>query len=130
MLITLSNNVLSYSFHGYQTELFPTRIRARAVGFTYSFSRISTVFAAFIIGWFLNQAGSQGVFGLIAFAMLVVVISMACSVRDQQPGVGRDFALILTARPDSPIALLDDLAQAPTAARRIDPACARSPEAW
>jgi MFS transporter, putative metabolite:H+ symporter len=76
VLITLSNNILSYSFHGYQTELFPTRIRARAVGFTYSFSRISTVFAAFIIGWFLNNAGSEGVFGLIAFAMLVVVISI------------------------------------------------------
>jgi putative MFS transporter len=35
VLITLSNNVLSYSFHNYQSELFPTRIRARAVGFTY-----------------------------------------------------------------------------------------------
>ncbi len=76
VLITLSNNILSYSFHGYQTELFPTRIRARAVGFTYSFSRISTVFASFIIAWFLNNAGSQGVFGLIAFAMLMVVISI------------------------------------------------------
>ncbi|HYZ22257.1 MAG TPA: MFS transporter [Rhodopila sp.] len=76
VLITLSNNVLSYSFHGYQTELFPTRIRARAVGFTYSFSRISTVFASFIIGFFLNRAGSVGVFGLIAFAMLMVVLSI------------------------------------------------------
>lgn len=76
VLITLSNNVLSYSFHGYQTELFPTRIRARAVGFTYSFSRISTVFASFIIGFFLNRAGSAGVFGLIAFAMLMVVLSI------------------------------------------------------
>jgi len=76
VLITLSNNVLSYSFHGYQTELFPTRVRARAVGFTYSFSRISTVFAAFIIGWFLREAGTKGVFGLIAFAMLMVVLSI------------------------------------------------------
>lgn len=76
VLITLSNNILSYSFHGYQTELFPTRIRARAVGFTYSFSRISTVFASFIIGFFLNTAGSTGVFGLIAFAMLMVVLSI------------------------------------------------------
>ena len=42
VLITLSNNVLSYSFHSYQSELFPTRIRARAIGFTYAFSRIST----------------------------------------------------------------------------------------
>ena len=76
VLITLSNNILSYSFHGYQTELFPTRIRARAVGFTYSFSRISTVFASFIIAFFLKRAGPAGVFGLIAFAMLMVVLSI------------------------------------------------------
>ncbi|HEY4174413.1 MAG TPA: MFS transporter [Rhodopila sp.] len=77
VLITLSNNVLSYSFHSYQSELFPTRVRARAVGFTYAFSRISTVFASFIIGWFFaNFNGTTGVFGLIAFAMLMVVLSI------------------------------------------------------
>jgi putative MFS transporter len=76
VLITLSNNILSYSFHGYQTELFPTRIRARAVGFTYSFSRISTVFMSFIIAFFLAEAGTTGVFGVIAFAMLMVVVSI------------------------------------------------------
>ncbi len=76
VLITLSNNILSNTFHGYQSELFPTRVRARAVGFTYSFSRISTVFASFIIGFFLQTAGTKGVFGLIAFAMLMVVLSI------------------------------------------------------
>ncbi|HUA52113.1 MAG TPA: MFS transporter [Candidatus Sulfotelmatobacter sp.] len=76
ILITLANNVLSYSFHGYQSELFPTRVRARAVGFTYSFSRLSTVFASFIIAFFLNSAGTKGVFALIAFAMLMVVLSI------------------------------------------------------
>jgi MFS transporter, putative metabolite:H+ symporter len=76
VLITLSNNVLSYSFHNYQAELFPARIRARAVGFTYSLSRISTVFASFIIGFFLQTAGTKGVFGLIAVAMTIVVISI------------------------------------------------------
>ncbi|MEA2918361.1 MAG: transporter, putative metabolite:H+ symporter [Bradyrhizobium sp.] len=76
VLITLSNNVLSYSFHGYQAELFPARIRARAVGFTYSFSRISAVFASFIIAFFLQNAGTKGVFGLIAVAMAIVVISI------------------------------------------------------
>ena len=76
VLITLSNNILSYSFHGYQSELFPTRVRARAIGFTYSFSRISTVFASFIIAFFLQQFGTKGVFGLIAFAMLMVVLSI------------------------------------------------------
>lgn len=77
VLITLSNNVLSYAFHGYQAELFPTRIRARAIGFTYSFSRISTVFASFIIGFFLQTEGTKGVFGLIAFAMTMVVLSIS-----------------------------------------------------
>ncbi|MBV8752110.1 MAG: MFS transporter [Hyphomicrobiales bacterium] len=76
VLITLSNNIMSYSFHGYQTELFPTRVRARAVGFTYSLSRVSTIFASFIIGFFLQTAGTKGVFGLIAFSMAVVVISI------------------------------------------------------
>jgi len=76
VLITLSNNVLSYSFHNYQTELFPARVRARAVGFTYSLSRISAVFASFIIGFFLQTAGTKGVFGLIAVAMLIVVVSI------------------------------------------------------
>jgi putative MFS transporter len=77
VLITLSNNVLSYSFHSYQSELFPTRVRARAVGFTYAFSRISTVFASFIIGFFFAHFnGTTGVFGLIAFAMLMVVLSI------------------------------------------------------
>ncbi len=76
VLITLCNNILSNTFHGYQTELFPTRVRARAVGFTYSFSRISTVFAAFIIGWILQREGTAGVFGLIGLAMLMVVLSI------------------------------------------------------
>jgi putative MFS transporter len=77
VLITLSNNVLSYSFHSYQSELFPTRVRARAIGFTYAFSRISTVFASFIIGFFFAHFnGTTGVFGLIAFAMLMVVLSI------------------------------------------------------
>jgi putative MFS transporter len=76
VLITLSNNILSYAFHGYQAELFPARIRARAVGFTYSFSRISAVFASFIIGFILQTAGTKGVFSLIAVAMVIVVISI------------------------------------------------------
>ena len=33
VLVTLCNNLLSYSFHSYQSELFPTRIRSRAIGF-------------------------------------------------------------------------------------------------
>src|ERR1700684_486656 len=76
ILITGSNNLLSYAYHAYQAELFPTRVRARAVGFVYSFSRLSTIFTSFIIAFFLQSFGSGGVFGFICAAMLVVVIAI------------------------------------------------------
>jgi putative MFS transporter len=76
VLVTLSNNTMSFSFHAYQAELYPTRIRATAVGFVYSFSRLSTVFTAFLIAFVLGHAGVPGVFTLIAGAMLVVMLSI------------------------------------------------------
>ena len=42
VLVTLCNNLMSFSFHSYQSELFPTRIRSRAVGFVYAWSRLSS----------------------------------------------------------------------------------------
>jgi putative MFS transporter len=74
VLLTLSSNILSYGFHAYQTELYPTRIRAVAVGFVYSWSRLSAVFSAFVIAFFLRSFGSIGVFVFIAGAMLVVML--------------------------------------------------------
>lgn len=76
VLITFSNNLLSYAYHAYQAELFPTRVRATAVGFVYSFSRLSTVFTSLMIGFFLTNFGNGGVFGFIACAMVVVMISI------------------------------------------------------
>jgi putative MFS transporter len=75
--ITLSNNIMSFAFHAYQSELFPTQVRARAVGFVYSFSRISTVFVSFMIAFFLQRGGVPAVFAFIAFAMAIVVISIS-----------------------------------------------------
>lgn len=72
ILLTLANNIMSFSFHAYQPELYPTRIRGRAVGFVYSFSRLSAVFSSFIIAFVLGRVGVAGVFALIAAAMLVV----------------------------------------------------------
>ena len=74
--ITLSNNLLSFAYHAYQAELFPTRIRARAVGFVYSWSRLSTVFSSLIIAALLGAFGSAGVFAFIAGAMGVVVVAI------------------------------------------------------
>ena len=74
--VTFSNNLLSYAYHAYQTELYPTRMRASAVGFVYAWSRISTVFSSFIIAALLSGLGAPGVFVFIALAMLVVVAAV------------------------------------------------------
>src|SRR6202034_2668176 len=74
LLITLSANWLSFSFHAYQAELYPTRIRAQAVGFVYSWSRFSAIFSGFIIAFLLGNYGTTGVFTFIAGAMVIVFI--------------------------------------------------------
>ncbi len=77
ILVTLANNWMSFAFHAYQSELYPTRIRARAVGFVYSFSRISAVFSGFLIAWLLGHYGAMGVFSFIAAAMVGVFLVVA-----------------------------------------------------
>jgi putative MFS transporter len=77
VLIAFSNTVMAYSFHAYQSELYPTRVRARAVGFTYSWSRFSTIFIGFIIAFCLRNYGTLGVFIFIAGAMFIVFLVIA-----------------------------------------------------
>ncbi len=75
-LITYSNAWLTFSYHAYQAEVFPTHIRARAVGFCYSFSRLSTVFSSILIGLILQYAGAQAVIAFIVISMLIVMLSV------------------------------------------------------
>jgi putative MFS transporter len=77
VLITFSTSNLSYSFHAYQAELYPTRIRSRAIGFTYSWSRFSTIFVGFLVAFFLRSYGTVGVFGFIASAMIACCLIIA-----------------------------------------------------
>ena len=76
VLLTVSNNVMSFAFHTYQAELYPTRIRAVAVGFVYAWSRLSVVFMAFVIAFTLRGFGVSGVFTLIAGSMAVVIAAI------------------------------------------------------
>lgn len=76
VLVTLSNNWLSFAFHNYQAELYPTRIRGRAIGFVYSWSRLSAAFAGLFIAFFLHQGGVPAVGVFIAAAMLIVMITI------------------------------------------------------
>ena len=76
VLVTLCNNWMSFSFHGYQSELFPTRIRSRAIGFVYSWSRLSAALSGLVVAYLLNLGGVNAVFIFITFAMLMVVVSI------------------------------------------------------
>lgn len=75
--LTLAGNIISYSYHAYQTELFPTGIRARAVGFVYSWSRFSAIFTSFVIANVLHNFGVPGVFLMIATAMGMVMLAIS-----------------------------------------------------
>jgi putative MFS transporter len=77
VLLTAANMTMSYAYHAYQTEVFPTAVRARAAGLVYSMSRLSAMFSGFIVAYMLKQAGVGGVFGLITTAMIIVIVTLA-----------------------------------------------------
>jgi MFS transporter, putative metabolite:H+ symporter len=72
-LLTLANYWFSAAFHAYQAELYPTRLRATGVGFTYSWSRLSAAFTSVLIGWVLGY-GVPAVFAMLAVAMTLVAV--------------------------------------------------------
>lgn len=74
VLFTLAANVMSYAYHSYQAELYPTRIRARAIGFVYSWSRLAAAFAGLAIGYFLGAGGVPAVAIFIAIAMVIGIV--------------------------------------------------------
>jgi putative MFS transporter len=71
IVFTLAANVMSYAYHGYQAELFPTRIRSRAIGFVYSWSRLTAAFSGLIVGSLLATGGVPAVAIFIGGAMIV-----------------------------------------------------------
>ena len=71
-LLALCANWLIAIFHPYAAELFPTRIRAQAVGFTFSWSRISSMFVGYAVTVLLAWRGPEAVFTMIAIAMLAI----------------------------------------------------------
>ncbi len=76
ILITMSNNMMSYSFHTYQAEVLPTRFRARGIGFVYAFSRLSTIFSSFLIAFFSRRFGNPGAFAFISASMLIAAFAV------------------------------------------------------
>ena len=76
-LLTATSNVFSNSFHIYQAEIFPTRIRATAVGAAYSLSRLSGAILPFISVSVLDHLGASTVFIGSAAIMALIATDVA-----------------------------------------------------
>jgi putative MFS transporter len=75
--LTFVNSVISFLSHAYQSEIFPTAIRARAVGFVYSFTRIAAAISGYVIAFILAHEGVTGVFVAISAFMIIALTSVA-----------------------------------------------------
>ncbi|OBA60309.1 MFS transporter [Mycobacterium sp. 1100029.7] len=75
-LTTATSNVFSNAYHVYQAEIFPTTVRATAVGWTYSLSRLSSGAAPFILIPILDHYGAGAMFTVVAVALAIVIVAV------------------------------------------------------
>lgn len=77
VLFTLAANIQAFASHSYQSEIFPTRFRMRAVGFVWSWLRLSSAFSGLIVGYLLNSGGVLSVAVLIGGTTLLQILLIA-----------------------------------------------------
>ena len=70
-------NIFSNVYHVYQAEIFPTDIRATAVGTTYSVSRLSSGLLPFLLIPVLDNFGAAPMFAVVVAALLIVMAVIA-----------------------------------------------------
>ena len=75
--VTMANLLTGYALHTYQSELFPSAIRARAVGFVYSWSRLAVVFSSLTIGSLLQTGGANAVLLFLGATQVAVAVLVA-----------------------------------------------------
>lgn len=76
-LTTATSNVFSSIYHVYQAEIFPTGIRATAVGATYSVSRISSGALPFTLLPVLYHFGAVAMFTVVMVALAIALSAIA-----------------------------------------------------
>ena len=77
LLITASSNVFSNVYHVYQAEIFPSDVRATAVGWTYSVSRLSSAALPFILVPVLDNCGATAMFAVVLVALAATIAVIA-----------------------------------------------------
>lgn len=73
VLLTIAIEIKSTAAHTYRSELFPTHLRAKAVGLIYSFSRLAGAASSYVIAFVLLRSGVPGVFAVIITLLLLSV---------------------------------------------------------
>ena len=76
-LTTATSNVFSNVYHVYQAEIFPTDVRATAVGWTYSLSRLSSAVLPFVLIPVLDHYGASAMFTVVLVALSIAVAAVA-----------------------------------------------------
>jgi MFS transporter, putative metabolite:H+ symporter len=76
-LTTATSNVFSNVYHVYQAEIFPTDVRATAVGWTYSLSRLSSAILPFVLIPVLDDYGAAAMFTVVLVALAIAVAAVA-----------------------------------------------------
>lgn len=73
---TAVSNLFSNGYHVYQSELYPTKLRATGAGSAYSLSRLATAFMPFVLLPVLQHHGSGPVFVVIGIAMVLLTVDV------------------------------------------------------
>ena len=73
LLTTAASNTFSNTYHVYQAEIFPNDVRATAVGWTYSVSRLSSAALPFILIPVLNHYGAPTMFAVVIIALAATI---------------------------------------------------------
>ena len=77
LLTTAASNAFSNVYHVYQAEIFPSDVRATAVGWTYSVSRLSSAALPFILIPVLDRYGAAAMFAVVLVALAAAVAVLA-----------------------------------------------------
>lgn len=77
VLVTVANNLVSFATHTYRSELFPTSLRARAIGMVYAVDRTAAALSGYIVAVVLVQFGVTAVFFVLACASIVNFLVVA-----------------------------------------------------
>lgn len=97
-LFTMTSNIFSNAFHVYLAEVYPTAVRATAVGSAYSISRIVTALLPYILIPVLDHWGGSAVYIIVAIALVLLAINVTV-LGPRTTGLALETAAPATAQP-------------------------------